>query len=260
MIQEYLGYCLAVPAFVALIGLLVTSRLPAKAQPIAAAGVFFVACLLGGFLLLGKQIHQPERHWHWMPAIALWSWLAGVIGFRPGSPWLERLLWAASCGGLAGWLLVPTWKDLADQRVYLMVGLAVAITALVMVVDRLERLNRPLLLLFSFAVAALVGAVWIGVGFSLTNTRWLLITAATIGGAILAGWLPVARARLEPGRLLPLLCCWLLGGLFIGAIEPNPPRYEILLLALLPVALLASAVGLRSVLQRADSEVPEARM
>ncbi len=260
MLQEYLGYCLVVPAFVALVGTLVVGRFPAKWQPLGALSVILCACLLGGWLLLGKNIYQPERHWHWLPAIAVWSWLVGTLGFRPGSHWLERAIWALACGGLAGYLLVPTWADLAEQRTWLRLGLAGGIAALVLLVDWLGRTARPLLVLFSFGVAALVGAVWIGAGFSLTNSRWLLITAATVFGTLLAAMLPVATARLEVGRLLPLLASWLLGGLFIGAIEPNPPRYEILLLASLPLALLAVAVGLRTVFQRPDSDAPVAKM
>lgn len=94
----------------------------------------------------------------------------------------------------------------------------------------------------------------------MTNARWLLITAAALFGVVLSAMLPVARAKLEPGRILPLLSSWLLGGLFIGAIEPNPPRYEILLLATLPVALLAAALGLGAAFRRPDNDVPLAKM
>ncbi|MCE2791158.1 MAG: hypothetical protein ACK493_06465 [Planctomycetota bacterium] len=260
MVQEYLGYCLAIPALLALVGMLIAGRLPVRWQPVGAATAILCACLLGGFFLLGKNLHQPERHWHWLPAIAVWCWLAGVAGFRAGSHWLERLFWALTCGALAGYLLVPTWSDLAEQRVYLMVGLGLATVALIMAVDWLGRASRPHFILSCFGVAALVGAAWIGAGFSLTNARWLLITAAALFGVVLSAMLPVARAKLEPGRILPLLSSWLLGGLFIGAIEPNPPRYEILLLATLPVALLAAALGLGAAFRRPDNDVPLAKM
>jgi hypothetical protein len=260
MLQEYLGYCLVLPAFVGLAGMLVSGRLPHKWQPIAVTSTVLIACLLSGFLLLGKNLYQPERHWHWLPVIAVWSWLAGIVGFRRGSHWLERTAWALACGGIAGYLLVPTWKDLADQRVWLMLGLATAVAVLILATDWLGRAARPLLVLFSFGVASLVGAAWIGAGFSLTNARWLLIATAIPGGIILAAMLPGASARLEAGRLLPLLSSWLLGGLFIGAIEPNPPHYEMLILGSLPIALLAVAAGLRTAFQRPESDVPEARM
>lgn len=260
MLQEYLGYCLVVPAFVALVGMLIAGRLPLNWQPPGAVTVILWACLLSGFLLLGKNLYQPERHWHWLPTIAGWSWLVGVLGFRPGSHWTERGLWALACGGLAGYLLVPTWADLAEQRIWLRVGLAGAIGLLILLGDWLVRSSRPLLVLVSFAAAALVGAAWIGAGYSLTNSRWLLILAAAVAGTMLAAMLPVPSARLDAGRMLPLLASWLLGGLFIGAIEPNPPRYEILFLASLPLALLAAAAGLRTVFQRPETDAPVTKM
>lgn len=260
MLQEYLGFCVAVPAFVALVGTLLAGRLPARVQGASAAGIVLVALLLSGFMLLGKHIHNPERHWHWLPAIAVLATVVGLGTFRAGSQWWLRILGAGLVGGVGGWLLVPTWKDLADSRWLLIACLGLAIAGLILLCDWLSRWARPLFALFCFGVAAIVGAAWIGAGFSLTNARWLLILAATLGGVILAGMLPVRFPRVEVRMLLPLLCCWLLGGLFIGAIEPKPPRHEILLLGLLPPALLAAGWWLRDLFQQRVTKVPSGKM
>ncbi len=260
MLQEYLGYCLVVPLLIGLAGMLLAGRLPLGLQSLAAATAPLLAFVVSGFLLLGKNIHQPERHWHWLPALAVLSWLVGLLGFRAGSRWLERLVWSLLLGGVAAWLLVPTWKDLADQRWFLVAGLALALTGLMLATAGLGRRFSPQFLLLGFGLTAFLGAGWIGAGYSLTNARWLLITAGTSAGMILAALLPQPRPCLNCGVFVPLFAVWLLGGLFIGAIEPNPPRYEILLLAALPPILLAVANGLRGVFQGAARSGPRARM
>ncbi len=260
MLQEYLGYCLVVPAFIGLAGMLLAGRLPLGLQTAVGASVPLVAFVTSGFLLLGKNIHQPERNWHWLPAIAIASWLVGMIGFRASSRWPERLIWAVLLGGITGWLLVPTWKDLADQRWYLVAGMAVSLAALLLASAGLARRFSLQFLLLCFGLAAMLGAAWIGAGFSLTDARWLLIIGGTSAGMILASMLPLPRPCLSSSVFVPLLGSWLLGGLFVGAIEPNPPRYEMLLLASLPPALLGVATGLRAVFQRPSKPGPDARM
>jgi hypothetical protein len=260
VLQEYLGFCILVPAFIGLIGTLLAGRLSPRMQSPVTSALVLLALLVSGFLLLGKYIHNPERHWHWLPAIGLFAAIAGGIGFRQGSAFWQRLICALAVGSLTGWLLVPTWKDLAEQRWLLISGLAVATTALILFSDWLGRSLRPLFVLFCFGIAAFLGAAWIGAGFSLTNARWLLILGSSIAGVMLAAMLPMWLPRFSTASLLPLLCSWLLGGLFIGAIEPNPPRFEMLLLALLPLALLATASWLGKTLRRPAEQVPDARM
>lgn len=260
MLEEYLGFCIVVPAFIGLAGTLLAGRLSPRLQSPVASSVVLLALLLSSFLLLGKNIHNPERHWHWLPAIGLFAAIFGSIGFRQNSAIWQRFACAVVVGGLTGWLLVPTWKDLAEQRWLLISGLAVATTALILLTDWLGRSLRPLFVLFCFGIAAFAGAAWIGAGFSLTNARWLLILGSTTAGIMLAAMLPIWLPRLDAGPLLPLLCSWLLGSLFIGAIEPNPPRYDILLLGILPVALLATAHWLRKVLRRPADQVPDAKL
>jgi hypothetical protein len=260
VLQEYLGFCIVVPAFIGLVGTLLAGRLRPPLQHPVAAGVVLFALLLGSFLLLGKYIHNPERHWHWLPAIGLFAGICGGIFFRQGSSPGERLIGSLAIGALTGWLLVPTWKDLADQRWLIISGLGVGTTLLVLLTDWLGRSARPLFILFCFGLTAFAGAAWIGAGFSLTNARWLLILGSTTAGIFLASMLPVWMPRFNAGSLIPLLCSWLAGSLFIGAIEPNPPRYDILLLALLPLALLATANWLRKVLHRPADQVPDAKM
>lgn len=260
MLQEYLGFCIVVPAFIGLIGTLLAGRLSPRMQLPVASALFLLALLVSGFLLLGKYIHNPERHWHWLPAIGLFAAIAGGFGFRQGSAFWQRLVCALAVGSLTGWLLVPTWKDLAEQRWLLISGLVVATTALILFSDWLSRSLRPLFVLFCFVIAAFLGAAWIGAGFSLTNARWLLILGSSIAGVMLAAMLPMWLPRLDAGPLLPLLCSWLLGSLFIGAIEPNPPRFDLLLIALLPLALLATASWLGKALRRPTEQAPDARM
>lgn len=260
MLQEYLGFCIVVPAFVGLVGTLLAGRLPARLQSPIASVLFLVALLLSGYLLLGKNIHSPERHSHWLPAIGLFAGVTGLLGFRSGSAWWHRLVCGLAVAAVTGWLLVPTWKDLAEQRWYLVSGLGAATLALTLLTDWLARAQRPLFVLFCFGIAAFAGAAWIGAGFSLTNARWLLILGSAIAGVVLAALLPIWLPRMDAGPLSPLLGSWLVGSLFIGAIEPNPPRFDILLLAILPLALLATANGLRKAFRRPADQVPDTRM
>jgi len=258
--QEYLGFCIVVPAFIGLVGTLLAGRLSPRLQSPVASALVLLALLLSGFLLLGKNIHNPERHWHWLPAIGLFAVIAGSVGFRQGSAFWQRLVCALAVGSLTGWLLVPTWKDLVEQRWLLISGLAIATTGLILFSDRLGRSLRPLFVLLCFGIAAFLGAAWIGAGFSLTNARWLLILGSTIAGMLLAAMLPMCLPRFDMSSTLPLLCSWLLGGLFIGAIEPKPPRFEMTLIALLPLALLATASWLGTTLRRPTEQVPDSRM
>lgn len=260
MRQEFLGFCIVVPAFIGLIGTLLAGRLPPRLQSPIASALFLLALLLSSFLLLGKNIHNPERHWHWLPTIGLFAAITGSVGFRQRSALWQRFACALGVGGLTGWLLVPSWPALAEQRWLLILGLAVATTASTFLSDWLSRSLRPLFVLICFGIAAFVGAAWIGYGFSLANARWLLILGSTTAGVMLAAMLPIWLPRLDAGPLLPLLCSWLLGSLFIGAIEPNPPRFDLLLIALLPLALLATASWLGKTLRRPTEQVPDARM
>lgn len=260
MLQEYLGICIVLPAFIGLLGTVLAGRVPPRLQSPAMLAVILTALLLSSFFLLGKNIHNPERHWHWLPAIGLFAGFAGGFGFRQESPWWQRLVGSIAVGSLTGWLLVPTWKDLAEQRWLIIFSLGVGTMAFTLLTDWLSRTARPLFILFCFGLASLLGAAWIGAGFSLTNARYLLLLGATSAGILLAAMLPMWLPRFNRSSMLPLLCSWLLGSLFIGAIEPNPPRFDILLLALLPLALLATANGLRMVLRRPTEQVPDARM
>lgn len=260
MLQEYFGICIVLPAFIGLVGTLLAGRISPRLQALATLSVVLAALLLSSFFLLGKHIHNPERHWHWLPAIGLFAGIVGGLSFRQQSVWWQRLLGALAVGALTGWRLVPTWKDLDDQRALLVIGLGIGTVFFTLLTEWLSRSVRPMLILFCFGLTAFLGAAWVGAGFSLTNARWLLILGSAIAGVLLASMLPIWLPRFGTSSMLPLLNSWLIGGLFIGAIEPNPPRLDILLLALLPLALLATANWLRKVLRRPTEQVPDAGM
>lgn len=196
-----------------------------------------VALLVPSGLLLGGALIAPTRHSEWFGLIAVAGLATGLIGCRRGSSGFERGLWLAVLSGLAAWCVVPGWPDLAPQRTALTVSLAAGM-GFVTVASVISVRVWPRIALGLIALVAVASAGWIAKELSLSLSRWLLIVGGVSIGLLLPDlWRGIRAWRGRPTAVrvltvtylepaIPLLAVWLVAGLFLGWIEPNPPRPE----------------------------------
>lgn len=265
---EFAVYSLAAPAAVALaVAVLLQRLLPQALGERFGLALALAAGFFAGYWLLPPWASLlPQRHWQWLPYVALAAAFAGWTSGPSASPgrtggpldfprrtggpsYVAWILWVG-LPLVSAWLLVPTWATLWPPRLT-----AIPLLALYLVLEMgllaalPERLTGRLLVSLMTACAIAV-ALSIAIGVSLKLAQVAALAAAALTGCAAAGFVPRARlASGEPARaissrgIIPIFAV-LVGGLaFVGAIEPDPPLPIVLLAPAAPLVLWLFAAG-----------------
>src|SRR4051812_45341785 len=129
---ELLGFLLLPTVATSLLtGWLLRRFAPASiAARYATAAPAAAAFAVGYVLLPDWALLWPQRHWQWLPYLAIAAAVVGPIGQAPAFQAWERALLHVLFGVVAGWLLVPTWETLEPSRATWMVCVAGGISGL----------------------------------------------------------------------------------------------------------------------------------
>jgi hypothetical protein len=219
--------------------LILRRGLPAEAAARYSSAAALAAAFFVGYALLPDWASlRPERHWHWLPYLCLAAMVAGPVAIAPGVMIWERWLLFVLISIAAAWLLVPSWSGLQPPRPAWIAILAGGMWSLAAALDALpERLRGPWFLLYLMLTAMAV-AIGLAAGISLKYGQIAGIAAAALGGLLLARQPPLATRGL-------ILCFMVLVGsiAFVGCIEPQQPRFALILMPLAPLALWLFAFG-----------------
>src|SRR5687767_10348552 len=113
---ELLGL-LAIPALVAAgVALAFRFGCPQVAARYGLATATAVGFLVGALVYPERLPQLPVRHWEWLPYLGLVAAVIGGVSTASGVQVWERLLVYGLLGGIAAWLLVPTWDTLVPKR------------------------------------------------------------------------------------------------------------------------------------------------
>jgi hypothetical protein len=202
------------------------------ALPLAAAVGY-----AGGYLLLPDWAAiRPQRHWQWLPYLALAAAAIGPIGLDSRQAAWSRSLALTSLAVGAAYLLVPLWPNLIPPRPWSLVLVSVYLSALALAAQSLV----PRLTTGSFLALLTLGAATVAGALAIDVVRYGQL--AGMAAAVLFGCgVAVAISRpvdAVPGNGLPPLFAVLVGGsAYVGCVEPEPPRWWLLLLPALPLVL-----------------------
>lgn len=260
-----LGTIVVIPAIVALVVSLGWRRLLhatvlADAALAVGGGVGF---FVGYVLLPDWAALTPARHWHWLPYLAIAITVTSAIFAAVRSPIWGHALLMIVLGGVAAWLLVPTWNSLRPTLMPLVAAYLAAIAILLMLLPaRLRGRNFLALLTATLLATALGVAVEVslmygevaGVAMGIMAGLWgalflLLRYNRNQSAANQNAGQPKASAAESPRgdteiswtrltlAIIPLYALLAGGIAFIGAIEPSTPVYPFLLIPAAPLAL-----------------------
>lgn len=243
----------------------------------AAAG--FVGGFVIGYVLLADwEEWLPERHWQWLPYLALAAGIVAPVANAKGVSLAERWLVSLLLAAASAWFLVPTWSSLEPPRAFWLMALSGLLFLLAAGLDPLpQRIgSRPVLL--SLSAASLVVTLMVGLCVSLTYALVAAAATASLAGVGLESLLlrrndsnsrgPGATCSTMPGgggsesepmgadrqnglsedelavrALLPVAAIVVGGAAFVGCIEPQRPLYGLLVLPAAPLGLWLSAAG-----------------
>jgi hypothetical protein len=227
------------PAVAALIAAVLWRRLiPAaawseqSALPLGLAIGFFA-----GYWLLPDDWAPlwPNRHWQWLPYLALAAAIAAVLPEKAGH--LVRWPAFAAVAIGAAWLLVPTWDDLYPPRIPWIALVAAYLSLLTMALDALP--DRLLGRVFGgslLATFAVLTVLLLAIGASAKIAQLSAIASAALAGGFAAMFLLKLSTPRAARGLVPVFAV-LAGGLaYVGTIEPEVPQPLLLLVPAAPLA------------------------
>jgi hypothetical protein len=210
----------------------------------AATAAVVIAFVISYALLPEWAALKPERHWQWLPLLAIAAHIVGSAGMQSGqSMWLRAALLAVLAAG-AAYLLVPTWPDLQPPRFASILLVAIYLASLMRMLDWL---SPSLSATWLLAVLTLTAAI-LAVILAIDVVRFGQL--AGIGAAALAGcWIAVVftaktKSFDRPG-LSPVFAVLVGGMAYVGCIEPAQPAWWLLLLPALVLPLGLAAAKLR---------------
>jgi hypothetical protein len=249
---EFLALSVFAPAAAGLLVAWLCRRLlPADVGPRYSLAVGAAVGFAVGFELLpDMSLLAPQRHWQWLPHLALAAAVLGPVSLAAGVRLVERWLLFAAIGLLAAWQLVPTWPTLQPSRAVLVPLLAAYSSLLMVLIGALPARLRGRRLGGLFAATALVVSLWVAYEISVTFGIIGAVATAALSGCFVCPLLPARRDALERkpvavGNLaLTMVYAVLVGGIaFVGAVELERPRYYLLLAPFAPLVLWLFAFG-----------------
>lgn len=247
MISEFLIRALVTgigaPGAAAAMALWIVRRaLPAGAAVRYAGGIAFVAGFCAGYALLREGPPWiPERHWHWLPWLAIGTAMLGAVSLAAGVARLERWLLVLMSAVVAAWLLVPKWAGLDPPRLKMIPLLCGYLLLLVAALDDLPERIPGRTFAASLAVAAASVAAVIAYETSITQAQVAGMAAGALAGIALA--FGRRAGALELRGMIPAYVVVVGGMAYVGAIGPREPIYALLSVPAAPLALWLSAGG-----------------
>lgn len=244
-VLQFVGLML-IPAVTAL----AVAAICLKYLPPAVARYAFAAATATGFCV-GSLLYPdrlplvPERHWHWLPYLGLLAIWLGSVPER--MPWWLRWLGYAGLAALAGAELVPGYADLQPAWYVLTPLLTVYLFAITCLLSLLPERLRGRLFLGLLAATAAATSVLVTSEISLRIGLFSLRIAAALATCGVVSWLIrfPAAVKLQSAvlALIPVFVVLVGGTAFVGAIEPQEPRYLLLLTTIAPLMLWLFAWG-----------------
>ena len=216
--------------------------LPAEVgQRYAAPAAVAVAFAVGYVLLPDWAPLKPGEYWQWLPALALVAALVAAVAAAKGVTLTEHGLITALLAAVAAALLIPTWPDLQTAWLRYFALLACYLFALSVLVSPLmtrlsPRVNLAALALASGATAALT-AYYVSLKFG----HLAIIHTAALAGCAAA--LLIVRGVSLSAALAAVYGILAGGVAWVGAINPQPPLYGLLVVPAAPLALWLSLAG-----------------
>ena len=236
-------------AVAALMRAIYTSRRSARyVYPVAIAAGFAAGC----FLFPDRLPLVPERHWQWLPYVAIVAAIFGGVNAARGISLSDRFFLAPLLGIIAAWLIVPSYPDLKPDRPWSIVLLTTYLGLLSFLLALLPSHLRGRLFAVLLTLAALATAVLITAEISLR-----VGTVALRGPLAMFGCLLVPRRSKEgvdsfPREMLsfiPVFAVFAGGSAYIGAVSLPEPRWLLLAAPAAPCMLWLFAFGPLSRLQ-----------
>jgi hypothetical protein len=218
MVVESVAWVVLLPALVSAVVLVLASLLGGSdrlAGAVAIVGGFFTAYLASGWAEL-----RPTGEWPWIPYLAAFGTLAGLLPALVGRSsvlrWGTFLLIAVLVAAATAWLVTPKWEARLDSRQGDMIGIGLAVfltwIVLELVATRQPGPRLPLLLFFiSMSAAAVLQFAWIGKFAELAG-----MLAGTLGGATLICCF--RPSRLYVSGMIPGVAVFLAGLLLVGCL------------------------------------------
>lgn len=238
-ISAALVWGVAVPIAVASTVVAVVRWLTATERFRIFAGPLGLACgyAAGWAGLAGDALLHPSSYWHYLPYLgAIAALLGGCMKWLVRSEMLRALLALAVCV-FSAWMLVPDWRDLEPVAFRYTAGLAALLLVVFLASAPLADRSSGAEWLWAVLLAGCGQTITIAglISFKLAQLS-LLATSATAGCALI---MLVTRSWSTAG--LPLgLTVMLVGGAFVGAIQPQPPVAGLMILPAAPLALWLS--------------------
>ncbi|MEX0717217.1 MAG: hypothetical protein WD066_11545 [Planctomycetaceae bacterium] len=240
---EMFAYGVLAPALVAAVASCLARRVLPAATAARHAGAFaFSAGVCAGYALLPEWAPWiPERHWHWLPYLAIGAAVVGPIALAEGVGWFERWMLLVPLAIVASWLLVPRWPNLDPPRTTLVPAVAGYFFLLAVLLDGLpDRVPGRMLPGALFVSAAVVATVILDQA-SVSLARAAGLSACALGG--IAAAFGRRATAMELRGLVPAFATIVGGMAFAGCIEPTEPLFALLLIPAAPLALWFLAWG-----------------
>jgi hypothetical protein len=191
---ETAGYGIVVPAGLAIaVAWSLLRVLPRDIAPLVAGALRCASGFFTGFTALETGNLRPTTYWHWLPWLGAMASVVGPIGLMPRMPTVGRWVhWIAVAIG-AGWLLVPTWSDLAPLREVYVAVFSGGVFLPTILLERLARMTSGNMLSLSLCASAFCGAVLMSAFVSLRFGLLAVAAAAAISGCSVVSFRGNAR-------------------------------------------------------------------
>jgi hypothetical protein len=211
----------------------------------AAAPWAFTAAFWLGYVLLAWLQHRsdfaPDRHWRWLPYLGILAATVASVTSQVNWHVIARGTVVLLTALVSAWLLTPHWPDLAPRRALAIPLLTAYLVLLSALLETLADRLRSAALSTHLAITAFATAALIAAFVSLTYGESAAIAAAALAGCAVVAWR--FRDIVMAGSLALVYSVNIGGWAFIGAIEPRPPLFVLLITPLAPLTLWLFVVG-----------------
>jgi hypothetical protein len=232
-----------IPATISLVVSMAIQRL----LPESAAGRYAGAVGLGSGLVVAMMLPPvsafqfPLRHWQWLAPLSMAAAVVGPLsiaaGVRRARPWVLWTLLAIA----AALLLTPSWPRLAAGRTAIIAGLAIYFLLLIILLDTLTSRIPATVFPWSLPLTSL----WVaGLGGYFVSVTYACIAMAATAAMTAESWATFRRGNNDwlRGMIAPFVIT--AGGTaFVMCIAPEPPYFELLIVAASPLVLWTSILG-----------------